>query len=262
MKMPRISLAGAGFLWAALGIGQCQIIAGGSGSWNNSSTNGFRGSLTMSPPSVVSAVTGAPYYAETVTERVQTLADGTHITQKTWPQKTYRDSQGRVRIERPLLGGPTSLAPESPLVVQIVDPVANVAYVLDTVGKVTHRMALRKPPQLVPIPTDPATRPGIKQEDLGGRMIQGVMTQGMRTTRTFPVGAQGNDRPMASVTEVWQSPELKVTVLAVSDSDGGSNRQTTRLENLNRQEPNPLLFLPPADYQVVEETGQFTIRYP
>ncbi len=261
MNCTKVGLASAALVWAALGIGRCQIIAGSSAGWTNSPVSGYRGSLTMSPPSVISAVTGAPYSADTVTERVQTLADGTHITRKTQPRKTYRDSQGRVRMERPLAGGFDDMPP-TPLVIEIIDPVGGVAYVLDTVGKVTHRMALGKPPQPTPIPTDPSTRPSSIQEDLGSRMIQGVMAQGVRMTRTFPIGAQGNDRPLTSVTEVWQSPELKLTVLAVSDSDGGGTRQTTRLENLSRQEPNPLLFLPPADYAVVAETGQFTIRYP
>ncbi|HEV2731508.1 MAG TPA: hypothetical protein VGV15_15865 [Terriglobales bacterium] len=37
-------------------------------------------------------VTGAPYSAEEVVDHTQTLADGTHITQKTQVSKVFHDS--------------------------------------------------------------------------------------------------------------------------------------------------------------------------
>ena len=64
---------------------------------------GFSGSATFGPPHLVMPpITGAPYSGEDVLERVQTLADGTHVTQKDTLRKVYRDSQGRTRSERPL----------------------------------------------------------------------------------------------------------------------------------------------------------------
>ncbi len=39
-----------------------------------------------------SSITGAPYSATQTTERIQTLADGTHITQPGQKTVTYRDS--------------------------------------------------------------------------------------------------------------------------------------------------------------------------
>ena len=44
-------------------------------------------------------IAGRPYSADQVTERVQTLADGTRITQPPQTTKFYRDSAGRTRIE-------------------------------------------------------------------------------------------------------------------------------------------------------------------
>ena len=35
-----------------------------------------------------------------------------------------------------------------------------------------------------------------------------------------------------------------------------------RLTNISRLEPDPLLFVVPADYTIVEESGPFTIKYP
>jgi len=55
---------------------------------------------------------GAPYSAEEVTETIQTLADGTHISQPAPKVKFYRDSQGRTRAERtfPLPAGVSAAA--------------------------------------------------------------------------------------------------------------------------------------------------------
>ena len=73
-------------------------------------------------------------------------------------------------------------------------------------------------------------------------------------TRTFPVGAAGNDRPIVSVSESWFSPDLKMTVLS-KHSDPRTGEQITRMQNINRSEPDPALFRAPADYQLVDENS-------
>src|SRR5436305_2707280 len=52
----------------------------------------------------MATVSGAPYSAQVVTQRVQTLADGNRIEQTT-AGSVARDSQGRVRREEPLPPG-------------------------------------------------------------------------------------------------------------------------------------------------------------
>jgi hypothetical protein len=89
-------------------------------------------------------VTGAAYSGEEVTERVQSLADGTHITQTMPGRRMFRDSQGRTRSERPLMVGPR--AAESPMIVEITDPVAGFEYTLDSQKKVAHRFSVPPPP--------------------------------------------------------------------------------------------------------------------
>jgi hypothetical protein len=46
------------------------------------------------PPFAMKPVTGRPYSGELISESVQTLADGTHISQTMRIWKIYRDSQG------------------------------------------------------------------------------------------------------------------------------------------------------------------------
>jgi hypothetical protein len=54
------------------------------------------------------------------------------------------------------------------------------------------------------------------------------------------------------VSENWVSPELKITVLSTVN-DPRSGESTRKLVNIDRSDPDPSLFIPPADYTVVEE---------
>lgn len=90
-------------------------------------------------------IAGAPYSAENVREHLQTLADGTHITQTTPSVKVYRDTMGRTRTERPALRGPIERRPnrsEGPTIVQIDDPIAHVRYIFTSEEPVAHRQDL------------------------------------------------------------------------------------------------------------------------
>jgi hypothetical protein len=104
------------------------------------------------------------------------------------------------------------------------------------------------------------SRPEMKQEDIGTLVMEGVLAQGHRNTMTWAAGSQGNDRPFEVVTETWFSPELKETVLNKT-IDPRSGESTTKLINISRTEPSADLFISPADYQVVDETGPFEIHW-
>jgi len=88
-------------------------------------------------------------------------------------------------------------------------------------------------------------------EDLGSQTMEGVLVNGVRTTRTIPEGQIGNERPIKIVTEVWTSPELK-TIVYSKRSDPRMGEQTFRLTNIVRAEPGPSLFTVPSDFKVVE----------
>lgn len=86
-------------------------------------------------------VKNAPYSAESVTETVQTLADGNRIVNKITSQ-VYRDSEGRTRREQTLKGlGPIGSGEEPLQMIFINDPVAGVTYSLDTRTKIAHKSA-------------------------------------------------------------------------------------------------------------------------
>ena len=102
--------------------------------------------------------------------------------------------------------------------------------------------------------------PGVTNENLGQQVIEGVAAQGHRMVQTWPTGAVGNDRPFQVVSENWYSAEIKEAVLS-TNSDPRSGENTTKLINISRSEPDASLFMPPADYTVVDEAGPFQIQW-
>ena len=89
-------------------------------------------------------VKGAPYSAESVTETIQTLADGNRIINRI-TSSLYRDSEGRTRREQTLKGLGILGGGEEPLqTIFINDAVAGVTYSLDTRSHTAHKsMAFR-----------------------------------------------------------------------------------------------------------------------
>lgn len=229
-------------------------------------------------------VQGAPYSATITNENIQTLEDGTHITQNT-TGNIARDSQGRTRQDASLPPIGNLSAADAPHIVFIQDPVAQSAYTLNLTdktamkmpglpanistfgpaggpGKVLMQMGTAMPAGGPPPPGMPIAlsmqktlivgdQGQVKTEDLGSQTMEGVLVNGVRTTRTIPVGEIGNDRPISVVTEVWTSPDLK-TIVYSKRSDPRMGEQTFKLTNVVRSEPDASLFAVPADFKVVE----------
>ena len=106
-------------------------------------------SFTMrnSPPLPANTILpGAPYSAEEVEERVQTLADGSRLTQKWLTSRTYRDSEGRLRREMIFPQGADPDSQPAAAIINILDPAANVEYKLDQRTRIAHRYDLSKIP--------------------------------------------------------------------------------------------------------------------
>jgi hypothetical protein len=205
-------------------------------------------------------VSGFPYSADEVTETTQTLADGTHITQKRLV-KVYQDSEGRTRREE-YIGPPrgTEGQENSPRMVHIFDPVAGVIYSLNPRNHTAHKTELRRPtpphsPQTAgasanPRPAPP-DRPRPMHDDLSTQVIEGIEVRGTRTTITIPAGAQGNDQPIQITTESWYSPELHLMMMYTSN-DPRRGETEHRITNLVRDEPPAALFQVPPEYSLEE----------
>jgi hypothetical protein len=215
-------------------------------------------------------VKNAPFTADIVSERTQTLADGNHIRQTT-TEHVSRDSEGRMRRDLSLNGvgallGALAANGNMPQVAFISDPVAGVSYTLNAGNKTAVKTALRQP-RMAGAGSDngPQTamaRPGgrgmranqnqnVKTDQLGSKVIEGVTAQGTRTTLTIPAGQMGNEQPIQIVSERWYSSELQEVVQSTR-SDPRSGETTMSLKNISRAEPPATSFQVPSDYKVSE----------
>jgi hypothetical protein len=228
-------------------------------------------------------VKGAPYSAESITERVQVLGDGNRIVQKS-NNKIFRDSEGRTRREQELGNiGPWAAAGEIQRSVFINDPVAKTHYILEPEQQIARKMDASGPRMKrapFPPPKDavkgentedffferaPGEGMGVrnvyrfstkesdtKKESLGTQVMEGVRVEGTRTLTTIPAQQIGNERPIEIVSEKWYSPELQVQVMT-RHSDPRFGETTYKLVNINRAEPDASLFQVPSNYKIVED---------
>ena len=224
-------------------------------------------------------VKGAPYAATATTETVQTLSDGNQIIRRN--QTTfYRDSEGRSRVEQTLgTIGRWAAGGESPQIIFINDPVANINYSLDPHTRTAMMMKmqpdaervaekaeveakLRTKMETLNIQAEAKPRPEPWQleagrsddsrrkiENLGKQMMEGVEVVGSRSTLTIPAGEIGNVLPIEVVDEEWYSPALQMMVMT-KRSDPRSGVTTYRLTILSRTEQDRALFEAPPGYTV------------
>ena len=82
---------------------------------------------------------------------------------------------------------------------------------------------------------------------LGAKDVEGLRSNGDRTTWTIEAGKLGNEKPIQITREVWTSPDLMVTVMS-RDFDPRSGETNYRLKNVRRGEPDAALMRVPADF--------------
>jgi hypothetical protein len=193
----------------------------------------FGGSLVESRP-------GFPLSLEQVEERTWKSADGIP-GKETRATNVYRDSQGRVRLETRGEG-----PPDSPLRVDVFDPVGGSMVHLDTSGKVAHR--LRAPGIGAPMGGGflGAQDAEPKIEIIGQRTIDGIAFLGVRVTAA-PASAPAT----TAIIERWIMPEMGLTSLIEGSSANWS--YSARIGNLERKEPDAQLFVIPEGYTIEEE---------
>jgi len=150
--------------------------------------------------------------------------------------------------------------PDSPVAIEITDPVAHVKYTLDTINKVAHRQRLARKLITRLETSETGAVPRTITEKLGHRTIDGVLTVGTRLTTIWPINSRGNDRPISEVRETWASPGLQITIMGKS-TDPLNGDDSWRLTKISLGEPSANLFKPTREYVVVDEAGEFTITW-
>lgn len=197
---------------------------------------------------------GCPFSATVELLRTKTLPDGSHIQTKA-KALVYRDSYGRVAYYTYQPVGLDEPYPDSANFIQIWDTVAAVGYVLmpqDSHVAVRHSLAPDTSSRHSVHATPPQPEPKFTSEQLGTQDMLGFLVTGVRMTRTLPVGAAHNDRPITVVHETWRSPELGLIFLSkVSDPRNADDE--TRLISFDQSEPDSSLFQLPAGYTVEDQ---------
>ena len=233
-------------------------------------------SAVMPRAAVWESVKGVPFSATQTTVREQTLSDGT-VIKSTVEVRLWRDSEGRMRAES--APKPKSSAAPQGQIATIWNPIDGTAitWVSESpsanFASVTHLPELQLNGLMGSLASAPppgalsgslrATTPlvalspaasrdaaNIHTETLPADSIAGLEVTGTRTTQVVAAGSIDNDRDFTVISEAWISPELKTTVRQMT-SDPRTGTVTTELSNIDRSEPDPVLFNPPAGYKLM-----------
>jgi hypothetical protein len=145
-------------------------------------------------------------------------------------------------------------SPEGPVpLIQIFDYAEGFMALLDNGSKIAHRVMLPKPqqpgapPKFMLLGGPLIARSGEKKFDtvgLGTQTIAGAEFEGHRLTTTMQ-----DDPSIKGIQEHWMSVELGLIGLMSSSGPDGEEG-TVRIQRLERTEPDPVLFVIPADYSV------------
>jgi len=215
-------------------------------------------------------VLAKPFSADATTIVHAVLGDGTRLDQST-TDRYYRDSAGRVRVERSMDGLPAPSTMSERHIRTIITPEPGDRWVY-TIDAQTRTMRLH-PRSIVGdtvgggrwfgvpvggvrfvdfkragdlLSADPSAFADVRDEPLGSRRIAGVETTGRRITLVVPPGSRHNTQAIEMTDERWESDELKLLIQSWH-SDSRSTIEY-RLSNIRRDEPPTHLFQIPADY--------------
>ena len=203
-----------------------------------------------------------PFSATEVRTTKQTLNDGNRID-RTDSSRFYRDSEGRMRDEGEghvlifdSVGGETyeiNLQAKT-YVKWSTDSTKARTIIVATKNRTsvttTNQPGLGQPVQTVSqahVPNNSEPVMASQTEDLGEKMLNGVLCKGTRTIMTIPVSAVGNAHEIKVVDERWYSNELGALVKS-STSDPRFGVSSYELTNIIQSDPDESLFQIPADY--------------
>jgi hypothetical protein len=197
----------------------------------------------------------APFTAVVSATLSKTLADDSTVTHGNQERKIARDSAGRIFQERRWFVPINGSNEESKVnQTEFRDPATHELFVCSPFQHLCHLVnyfPLEAIADQAPGPFDNGKR-YLTREDLGKNNIEGVDVVGTRETITINQGVIGNSRPINITKEIWYSPALGINVL-VKRSDPRYGTQIFAVSNISLSEPDPQMFVHPADYKVVDD---------
>ena len=220
--------------------------------------------------------TANPFTAKRTTKATTILPDGTRKLTE-WVEFLARDSDGRVRLERPGIrqpagdeekvilhtrdGGKIETTQEAiGSSIRIFDCTGSEMILLQPGMQVAHVTKL-SPPAKPTRPLPPFSirvtnllsgkpRPDISVEDLGYREIEGISARGVRLTNLGTESdGEWNGKPVR-ISETWASNDLAATILEIHSNPRKQMEDIVTLTNIKRQEPDHSLFEIPPGYKI------------
>lgn len=203
----------------------------------------------------------APYAAKEIFISVRKRRDGTVSRTETVGSQA-RDSQGRTysageRLWDYHVGKNKMLGSE--MLYRIDDPVADTETRWDTSTKVAKMIHWPKGTQsqsaavekwiTVCMALMTANTYGNNVQELGKKVMNGLVVEGTRSSYTVPAGEDHNKRPLVVVHETWYSPALKTVVLETND-DPRTGTTRDELTDIVRGKPDVTKYSPPAGYTI------------
>jgi hypothetical protein len=218
----------------------------------------------------VSLAPGNPFQAERTTTHTPPRDPRLPTIMLMNPEIVARDSQGRVRFDRPLgevhvQTGPDAGADVRVHVIEICDPVQGEITQLDNANRsatIRHLVSLSAPPSsatspvFCQVPANPKDPSNPAIEDLGHRSIEGFDAQGWRITTLVQMPNTSPPAKLQRIRELWCSEELGAVLLESASGSLDGPKQEAALTKIERIEPDPKLFEIPSDYTVSDAIQQ------
>ncbi len=217
------------------------------------------GAIRMRPPDAlansviqdmcVPTTPGAPFSAKSVATLVETRHGSLMLFG--FFSMVARNSSGRMYFEnRRFFPASGEAAPRRYFILD--DPVEHTRTVCYPATKTCRINSSHHISDVVPQTSEEAAPASTTESiSLGTDVIESVAVSGTREITTIAAGAYGNREPITTTKEVWHSPELDLDV-SITRTDPRWGRQTRRLTEISRGEPDPDYFAIPADYKMLD----------
>lgn len=197
-------------------------------------------------------IPNAPFRGQLQVELTRPLTGGATLRAHFY-NIVARDTLGRVHQERRSIV-PLGSNEESTLnLITLFDTPRRARYSCDVPTRICKITNFRPLVQIVDEPEGESHdgKSYLTREKKGIEVLNNESVERTLETRTIYAGAEGNDRPMISTREFWYQPELEVNV-AVRRVCACGTTQDLKLGDLQRGEPDPALFVPPAGYTLID----------
>jgi hypothetical protein len=203
--------------------------------------------IRSGPADLVFPRPGVAISLEQIEERTHKGADGTSKVEVI-RSKVYRDSSGRLRIDSQYGSGAVA---DSYGV--IIEPSTGLKMVLLKGSNLAYRMVGPRMGESgfamgfagVGEGLSPSHNWSTRSEELGKRLITGIECEGRRVVQTAE-----DSTNVTNTIEQWYSKKLELIGFASAHGPHGSH--IAHIENVRFENPDPMLFVLPSNYKVVD----------